>query len=223
MFEPVGPPLGFARRTTPLLRLLVEQYRQTLPEAELRSLIDFLRERFEHDTALLAATPAGPARAHLLHQLVDAEMAKLPAELEVTCARGCGACCHLEVQISASEAQLLAERVAAGHPIDRARLREQASRPDRSDAWQAGVVAANRCVFLDGGDGCSIYHERPATCRKHLVTTPASLCADPRAHPRPVVVPLADVLLSAALSLEDEPPASIARALARALPDDDPI
>jgi uncharacterized protein len=222
-----GQPLGFARRTTPLLRRLVEQYQQTLPTPQFDSFIAFLRERFERDTALLAAIPPGPARARRLHELVEAEMAKVPRELPVTCARGCSACCHLEVQIAASEGQLLAELMRAGHPvghrIDMARLAEQAARPDRDAAWMAGVVTANRCIFLDGDEACSIYEDRPATCRKHLVTTPAALCADPHAFPQPVLVPLADVLVSAALSLEEEAPVSIAKSVARALPDDDPV
>jgi hypothetical protein len=223
MTGPAGQPLGFARRTTPLLRRLVEQYQQTLPPDQLASLVAFLRDRFDEASARLAELPAGPLRARRLHQMIEAEMAKLPPELPITCARGCAACCHLEVQISASEGQLLAGRVRAGHVIDRARLREQASRPDRSEAWMAGVVRANRCVFLDEEDACSVYEERPATCRKHLVTTPAVLCADPNAFPQPVLVPLADVVLSAALSLEEEAPVSIAKSVARALPDDDTI
>src|SRR5262249_51654131 len=111
----------------------------------------------------------------------------------------------------------LAELVRAGHPIDRARLAEQASRPDRSPAWQAGMAPANRCVFLADDASCSIYAERPATCRKHPVSTPAALCARPQAVAPPVLVPLADVLLSAALSLEEDAPASIPKQLARHL------
>jgi hypothetical protein len=84
MSEPGAAAWGFARRFTPLLRLLVEQYERTLPMPEFLSFLDFLRGRFESDTAALRATPAGSARARLLHELLDAEMAQLLGETQIT-------------------------------------------------------------------------------------------------------------------------------------------
>ncbi len=37
------------------------------------------------------------------------------------------------------------------------------------------------CVFLDDGDRCTVYDDRPSICGVHLVTSPAQVCAEARA------------------------------------------
>ncbi|CAM3344103.1 Zinc-or iron-chelating protein [Paracidovorax anthurii] len=74
----------------------------------------------------------------------------------VACHKGCAACCHMNVSITAVEAERLAR--ASGRrktplvsTVDHA-LDEFSGRP---------------CPFLDGQGDCSVYEDRPLSCRKH--------------------------------------------------------
>jgi len=118
----------------------------------------------------------------------------------ISCKKGCGACCRQLVPISAEEARnlrdlvaglaeprrsLMRARFAAAH----ARLHEAGLLHElqHSDAWtdasftdlgmryfRLGIA----CPFLED-ESCSIYADRPVTCREYLVTSPAEHCADP--------------------------------------------
>ncbi len=120
--------------------------------------------------------------------------------LTISCRSGCGACCRQLVPISEVEARLIHDLVM-NFPEPRrsevlarfaeARLRlEQAGllemlltpgafsddqlRPVALDYFRQGVP----CPFLED-ESCSIYEERPISCREYLVTSPAEHCADP--------------------------------------------
>jgi Fe-S-cluster containining protein len=126
--------------------------------------------------------------------------------LPVSCRKGCAACCRYLVRISVAEALRIRE-VVAGLPEDHrervlsrsAEIREAAGLAGLTVDLERGLVVhrddpgeaarmeglARRylaldlpCPFLDEG-ACSIYSDRPASCRQHCVSTPADLCVDP--------------------------------------------
>ena len=143
---------------------------------------------------------------------------------QVTCAKGCSACCRAQpVPVTPPEAHALLLLVEAmptprrreveARFADRvARLREAGladgflHRDPALDADGARTLARDYfalglvCPFLQD-DACSIHPQRPFVCRQYLVTSDPALCADPFANPVDVVpMPLqaATAMLSAA-------------------------
>ena len=143
---------------------------------------------------------------------------------QVTCAKGCSACCRAQpVPVTPPEAHallLLVEAMPAARRrevearfADRvARLREAGladgflHRDPALDADGARTLARDYfalglvCPFLED-DACSIHPSRPFVCRQYLVTSDPALCADPFANPVEVVpmpVQAATAMLSAA-------------------------
>ncbi|MDG4550402.1 MAG: YkgJ family cysteine cluster protein [Candidatus Contendobacter sp.] len=152
---------------------------------------------------------AGPVRlAELLplfrsmtDAFVEVSVANARAEgLEVSCKKGCGACCRQLVPIAEIEARRLREVVEAlpeprkstilarfedaRQRLARAGLLEKLRQPRQfrdeevipfgMDYFQQGIA----CPFLEE-ESCSIYTERPLACREYLVVTPAEHCAAP--------------------------------------------
>jgi Fe-S-cluster containining protein len=125
------------------------------------------------------------------------EELELSGGREVSCQKGCGACCRQVVPVSPPEAWMLADMVLA-MPIERRReliprfieadellqksgLKDKLlGRIDRRDQlreigleyFRLGIA----CPFLEE-ESCSIHTERPSICREYLVTSPASNCA----------------------------------------------
>jgi Fe-S-cluster containining protein len=120
----------------------------------------------------------------------------------VSCKKGCGACCRQMVPISPTEARLLARLVAQmPRPRKQALLDRFAQALRRLEAAGLIPMLADRqnwpqghskqvgleyfalgipCPFLEE-ESCSIYPDRPITCREYLVTSPAENCANPTA------------------------------------------
>ena len=71
--------------------------------------------------------------------------------------------------------------------MDRDRLTLQATRERKSPEWAPLLKPENRCVFLGNDDACTIYEDRPAVCRKVLVTTPVVECSRAEGRPYPVL------------------------------------
>ncbi|WP_374606105.1 YkgJ family cysteine cluster protein [Thermomonas sp.] len=143
---------------------------------------------------------------------------------QVTCAKGCSACCRAQpVPVTPPEAHALLLLVEAmptprrreveARFADRvARLRDAGladgflHRDPALDADGARTLARDYfalglvCPFLQD-DACSIHPQRPFVCRQYLVTSDPALCADPFANPVEVVpmpVQAATAMLSAA-------------------------
>lgn len=207
---------GFMAKPTPQLRAVLEQQKSLLSPDDFAGLIAGVRGAFEKYTAKLRQFPRGIERAQVLHHLMDREL-QAAANQPVSCCAGCSGCCHYEVEITQDEAAVLAALVEDGFPIDRARLDEQASRERRSPLWSRFWHPESRCVFLGATGSCQIYEHRPAICRKHLVVSPASACTTAGATVVPVQVLMAEILLSAAISIEDTPFAALPKMLHAAL------
>ncbi len=121
----------------------------------------------------------------------------------VSCRAGCGACCRQLVPVSEPEAVHLAELVQALPPERATRIRERFRAalealgagltgrlrdPDANktidqrrqmglEYFRAGVP----CPFLEN-ESCSIYQQRPLSCREYLVSSPAENCKKPSAE-----------------------------------------
>ena len=160
-------------------------------------------ERFSVEAPLpetTAATPEEllPAAFELVAPIVTRGVEQ--AEGEISCRRGCGACCRQVVPISQPEARHLASVVerlpeprqsqvrarfaAASERLrDSGMLRRLQWPAERTDAERQSLAAdyfrlGIACPFLENEE-CSIHAERPLVCREYLVTTPAAHCALP--------------------------------------------
>src|SRR5579884_289598 len=124
------------------------------------------------------------------------------AGAQVSCRKGCGACCRQLVPIAPSEAHQIGDVVEAMPEPRRSVIRERfAAARDKlaaaglletlespegaadSSLRQLGLdyfALGIACPFLED-ESCSIYEERPIACREYLVTSPAEACARPTA------------------------------------------
>lgn len=94
---------------------------------------------------------------------------------EIRCSAGCSHCCKQVVAITPDEAQLLlaaAER--NGVEINRERLQRQRGMDDA--AWLTLTGTDRDCIFLDTTGRCTVYDDRPMSCRKYFSLDPPDLC-----------------------------------------------
>lgn len=107
----------------------------------------------------------------------DATIRKALTGKPVSCRAGCSWCCKQLIYMSLAEAVDIVEhhrgRVAA--------LRPTLERLSESLVLNADHMSyfGTPCPLLED-DRCSVYEERPITCRAHYVASPAAVCADPR-------------------------------------------
>jgi Predicted Fe-S-cluster oxidoreductase len=193
-------------KITRSLKKFVLDYEAQLDADTFAAFLENLSEEIKKAAFLFSEIPAGPERAFKLHALVEEEIAA-GANIEVSCTKGCSACCHMEVEVTSYEADVIAGLVREGHVVDRAegttvdreRLRAQSSRSLQDPAWKQGMFnQTNRCVFLNSEGACSIYEKRPVMCRRHSVTSPAKNCEDFNAGVTIRYFPKVDLLISAA-------------------------
>ncbi|HEX8983796.1 MAG TPA: YkgJ family cysteine cluster protein [Bryobacteraceae bacterium] len=144
----------------------------------------------------------------------EARQAAKPA----SCRAGCGACCRQLVPVSEPEAEHLAALVAE-LPEERreqirerfraaiaalgeelaGRLRDIRNFPRMEDRRAVGLAYFAKgvaCPFLEN-ESCSIYEQRPLSCREYLVSSPPENCKDPgpgRIAPVPLPLKLSEVL-----------------------------
>jgi len=138
-------------------------------------------------------------------QLTDVAVANAIRRVEddgknISCAKGCGACCAQLVPISEIEARGIAAMLRAWPKGRRqkimsrfthAKLRfEEAGlwqtllEPEQLEQGQVQSLALDyfaervACPFLEDG-ACSIHPERPLACREYLVTSDPRHCAEP--------------------------------------------
>jgi Fe-S-cluster containining protein len=182
------------------------------------------------------SVPAGPTRlVELLpvaRQMADSAISAVVGEIEsqglsISCKKGCGACCRQLVPISEVEARRLRDVVEQMPEPRRSQIRARFAQARRA-IEEAGLLETIRhserwtrdgyrpmgmryfrlgipCPFLEE-ESCSIYTERPITCREFLVVTPPENCANPEpGRVRSVRVPLP---MAATLARFDVPPSA---------------
>ena len=130
----------------------------------------------------------------------------------ISCRAGCGACCRNLVAISQVESRNIAKLVDELPGTRRSEIRKRFAAA-RVELEMAGLLSSLKrteqlsvteykrlselyfdlkiaCPFLEN-ESCSIYQDRPVTCREYLVTSPAENCERPgQAEIRRVKVPL---------------------------------
>jgi uncharacterized protein len=217
LVAPLENALDFIARPTPQLRAAVGRQKETLAPKDFAGLVAAVRSAFEKYTAKLLEFKPGAARGAALHEMMDRELDAVAHHPNISCRKGCSGCCSYEVEITEDEATILKTVVQDGFPLDHARLRNQAARERKSPEWNKFGNPENRCVFLGSDGACRVYEQRPAICRKHLVVSPPSACTTEGTPIAPMQVLLADILLSAALSLEGTTYASLSKMLLAAL------
>ncbi len=157
-------------------------------------------------TISVPAAPAPPEAVlptlqNLINTVVDAAEAREKKEgREISCRKGCGACCRQLVPVSRTEARALRALVARQPRERRQALRQRfaqaaeklqaagladvlldpSKRQDRADREfsLAYFALGIPCPFLED-ESCSIHPERPLICREYLVTSPAAACSNP--------------------------------------------
>ena len=140
--------------------------------------------------------------ARALSDAVVAETFKVVARSgeTVSCRAGCGACCRHMVAISEVEARRISEMIdtmpeprrtairtrfaEARERLEQSNLLDRLQNPDTVTDEEYGPLALEYfsqripCPFLEN-ESCSIYDERPITCREYLVMSPSENCARP--------------------------------------------
>lgn len=104
------------------------------------------------------------------HKLLDREIPVALDGVRVSCKKGCSFCCYIHVDISDTEAQILAPKVTPDMAIE---LLNQA--PHNLATWSMMPYKERKCVFLKNNE-CSVYEDRPLACRKYVVVSPAKKC-----------------------------------------------
>jgi len=95
------------------------------------------------------------SKLHRIYVVTD-EIMKF-REPFVACAKGCSACCHMNISITSAEAERLGKAIGR-RPIP---IRNSLHRSKKH-------FAGKPCTFLvHGGTECSVYAERPLACRTH--------------------------------------------------------
>jgi Fe-S-cluster containining protein len=204
-------------KSTQALKNLLLYHQGQLSAEAYKELTDETARLIQVFSDTLEALKPGVERARKTHQLINAENAK-NTHIKTSCFKGCGSCCHLEVEITRDDAELLAESILEKKiAIDENRLKSLALRTRQDLAWQTGVSPENRCVLLDDEDVCRNYDSRPSVCRKHSVTSPASDCLTQGASAVATLIPMNEIIMSAVINLSQNEFGSFARMLSNAL------
>ena len=187
---------------TRVLKSIFDNYKTTLSEDDYQSFeihVNNLMKNYIQDFSRF--TP-GSERGRYLHQLIEKEILA-SSHIETSCNKGCAACCHLEVEITDDDAAVLHNAIQDGITIDKNRLESLAERARLDPEWKKGVVSSNRCLFLGEDNACTIYSYRPSTCRKAAVVGHPKECSEPQGNSIPRIMPMAEIILSAALNLSN--------------------
>lgn len=122
---------------------------------------------------------------------------------EVSCQKGCGACCRQPVPLPEFEAYEIAEMVEKMPELRRRQIKERFdtalahfteigwverfencanfSPEERTEMFLDYFKEDVPCPFLID-EACSIHQDRPLACREYLVTNPAENCSNPTAQ-----------------------------------------
>jgi Fe-S-cluster containining protein len=98
-----------------------------------------------------------PASKKIERVYAAADQAFHHAAGKVACAKGCSHCCYIPVVITKADAKYIGERIGI-------KPAEVANVPPRSEKAFSNQTP---CSFLENNE-CSIYENRPLTCRTHF-------------------------------------------------------
>ena len=120
---------------------------------------------------------------------------------QISCKKGCGACCRQPVPLAEIEAYQIAELVENLPEPRRSKVKkrfDEAAKHFKAIGWFEKLENCKEkeeiektvleyffegvaCPFLED-ESCSIHQNRPVACREYLVTSPAENCSKPTAQ-----------------------------------------
>jgi Fe-S-cluster containining protein len=144
--------------------------------------IDYYEKAIERSFEVISAIPQGAERATKILELADAAIANYLIKAAQgghvpTCKKGCAHCCHVRIDVSTSEVDLIVQKMKQDKLlIDFDRLKIQAGKEDIAFYTPRMGKGNNRCVFLGDDNECKIYDARPLFCRSHFAVGDAEKC-----------------------------------------------
>ena len=153
-----------------------------------------------------------------LYSIVDKLMVDSGNGEKISCRKGCGFCCKMNVDVSPMEVAVILVYCSVNKiAINRDYLIAQASIPKERLGFTPSL---STCVFLQADNTCSIYPVRPLACRKYRVTSPAELC-NAEKHPKAMLTVLTDIeaeiLVSALDNIQHQQPDGLHKVLLQQL------
>ncbi len=154
-------------------------------------------------SGLVTITQMLPSLQQLASNLINATVEAAAAQgIEISCRKGCGACCSQLVVISLFEAEFLANWIRSLPEIQQSLLRDRFhhallslkergmlelldpdtwgdSEEERQNLSMTYLSKKVPCPFLVE-QSCGIYPIRPLICREYLVTTDPANCVAPQ-------------------------------------------
>ncbi|HEY1079764.1 MAG TPA: YkgJ family cysteine cluster protein [Bdellovibrio sp.] len=204
-------------KKTLLLQNFLSQQQDLLNHEDYQALSNEVDDLILKYQGILEVTGPGIARAQKVHEFLN-EQNQAFSHVKTSCPKGCGFCCHLEVEITQDDAEALAEEVARLNiPLDLERLTNQSQRIRQDAAWAKGAVPENRCVMLDETNSCRVYEARQTNCRRLSVVSPVSDCHTPGASPVSRIIPMTEFFMSGYISIPSLTFGSLSKMLIPAL------
>lgn len=182
-------------KTYSLVRVL-EFFSQELSSSQFDEILQDLRQRYFVWTNQIKEIKDPKQRAKKGFQLFEKEMA-LHDLSSASCKKGCGYCCHWKVDVTDEEASILSDLIETGTAkVNMERLEAQSKWTTESSIWK-NPTDKSKCIFLGKNGSCSIYENRPITCRKALVESNPIFCkTNDRNEISPLFIPELELLTS---------------------------
>eukprot|EP01124_Arcella_intermedia_P035157 TRINITY_DN8886_c0_g1_i1.p1 TRINITY_DN8886_c0_g1~~TRINITY_DN8886_c0_g1_i1.p1 ORF type:complete len:420 (+),score=117.05 TRINITY_DN8886_c0_g1_i1:30-1289(+) len=168
----------------------------------------------------LSALPPGELRAVYLQNEIDNSLQMVLENekgkgKEITCKKGCAFCCHRMVDITSDEAFLLTNKLEEmeGGTISNKTIAELTMKANQFPStikgdkfqWKADYEVS-KCIFLKNSE-CSVYQQRPVTCRLMNVVSDPQLCSKEATNPQDkstrLISLLPEIIHSAAIDLDE--------------------
>ena len=118
----------------------------------------------------------------LIYKQVDYTTGSPEMQEQISCGRGCSACCNREVLMSKFEAEHLKHMIAGSVKPNQERLDQQAGKDYQGLKW-----AQRACSLLDDQGNCTIYENRPIFCRTHNSTEDPKNCQEDIHNPGEII------------------------------------
>lgn len=115
---------------------------------------DALQQEDRLPVTIRSMNASARSRLQKVYRVAD-DLFKVREEF-VACGRGCSSCCHMNVMVSAIEAQRMAK--ASGRALRTV---------PRSIVHRPGEFSGTACPFLGSDGACTVYEDRPLACRMH--------------------------------------------------------
>ncbi len=98
--------------------------------------------------------------------------------MNITCRRGCHHCCYLMPMVSLPEAAVIYDSIGQERFDSMKQKFEDELKLLKAVGFSSNKLFENKyaCTFLTGGQ-CSIYEDRPLTCRVHVVASDPKFCS----------------------------------------------